>query len=102
MARKPSVTAGSRIYRSAARQGATVTVTSTPSGPTTLDGQGSGDNYNITQSGLGSTLSISDTSGAGVDQLRTSLAAGGEMIGITNSQITRSGSPTISFLGIET
>jgi hypothetical protein len=80
----------------------TFTVTSTPSGPTTLDGQGSGDNYNITQSGLGSTLSISDTGGSGVDQLTSaSLAAGGEMIGITNSQITRSGSPTISFLGIE-
>jgi RTX calcium-binding nonapeptide repeat (4 copies) len=80
----------------------TFTVTTTPSGPTTLDGQGSGDNYNITQSGLGGTLSISDTGASGADQLTsTSLAVGGEMIGITNSQITRSGSQTISYGGIE-
>jgi hypothetical protein len=80
----------------------TFTVTTTPGGATTLDGQANGDNYNITQSALGGTLSISDTGATGTDHLTaTSLAAAGELIGITNSQITRSGSQTISYTGIE-
>ncbi len=81
----------------------TFTVTTTPSGATTLDGMASGDIYNITQSGLGGTLSINDTGASGTDQLSSSsLSAAGELIGITNSQITRSGSQTISYTGIET
>ncbi len=80
----------------------TFNVTTTPSGTTTLDGQDGGDTYNITQSALGGALSINDSGASGTDLLSsTSLAAGGESIGITNSQVTRSGSQTISYTGIE-
>ena len=80
----------------------TFNVTTTPSGLTTLDGQQSGDTYNITQSALGGLLSINDSGASGTDTLNTiSLAAGGELIGVTNSQITRSGSQTISYSNIE-
>ena len=80
----------------------TFTVTTTPTGTTMLDGQGSDDTYNVTQSALGGPLSINDTGGTNGDQLTSSSSAVGEMIGMTSSQITRSSSQTITYSGIET
>ena len=81
----------------------TFNVTGSPSGTTTLDGFGSGDQYTITQSALGGPLSVSDTGGAGTDTITSStLAAGGESIGVSDTQITRSGGEqTITYSGIE-
>ena len=79
----------------------TFTVTTTPTGTTVLDGQGSDDKYNVTQSALGGPLTINDTGGTGGDQLTSSSSAVGEVIGITSSQITRSSSQTITYGGIE-
>ena len=66
-----------------------------------LDGQGSDDTYNVTQSALGGPLTINDTGGTGGDQLTSSSSAVGEVIGIASSQITRSSSQTITYGGIE-
>ena len=81
----------------------TFNVTGSPSGTTTLDGLASGDTYNVTQSALGGALTVSDTGGGVGDQLfSTTAAAGGESIGVSDTQITRSGGePTITYSGIE-
>src|SRR5262249_21785990 len=81
----------------------TFNVTGSPSGTTTLDGLGSGDTYNITQSALGGPLTVSDSGGAGTDILTsTTNFAGPETIRVTNNQVTPSGGePTITYSGIE-
>ena len=69
----------------------TFNVTGSPTGTTILDGLGSGDQYNVTQSALGGPLAVNDSGGAGTDTIiSTTLAAGGESIGVSDTQITRS------------
>src|SRR5204862_209334 len=78
-------------------------VTGSPSGTTTLDGLASGDTYNVTQSAIAGPLTVSDIGGSGTDQLNsTTTFAGPESIGVSDTQITRSGGePTITYSGIE-
>ncbi len=80
----------------------TFQVTST-STPTTLDGKDGGDNYTVTHTGLAATLNVSDTGPTGSDQLTdSSSSAGPETIGISDTQVTRSGgSAALSYSGLE-
>ena len=82
----------------------TFTITSTAAGTTTtVDGKGSGDIYNVTQSGMAAPLFVSDSIAGGNNQLTsTTNGAGPETIGVTSSQITRSGFATITYSGIQT
>ena len=81
----------------------TFNVTGSPTGTTTWMGWAAGDTYNVTQSALGGPLTVSDSGGSGTDQLfSTTGAAGGESIGVSDTQITRSGGEqTITYSGIE-
>ena len=82
----------------------TFNVTSTASGTTTtIDGKGGADIYTVTHTGLAGTLNISDTGATGNDQLTdNSSAAGPETIGISDTQVTRSGgSQTLTYSGLE-
>jgi hypothetical protein len=83
--------------------GDTINVTGTASGTTTtIDGKAGGDIYNVTQSGMAGPLFVSDSISGGTNQLTSSTSAGGpEIIGITNSQVTRSGAAAITYIGIQ-
>jgi hypothetical protein len=79
-----------------------ISVTSTASGiATTINGGGSGDTYYITQNALGAPLTISDTGTTGTDTIASTSTGSGQSIGVTDTQITRSGKPAITYSGIE-
>ena len=71
---------------------------------TTIDGKDGADIYTITHTGLAGALNVTDTGGIGIDQLTdSSTAAGPETIGISDTQVTRSGgSQTLTYSGLET
>ena len=67
-----------------------------------LDGQNSGDTYNVTQSALGGPLTVSDSGASGMDQLTsTTASAVAETIGVSSTQVTRTGSKPITYSGLE-
>ncbi len=76
---------------------------SSTSTPTTLDGKDGGDTYTVTHTGLAATLNVSDTGPTGSDQLSdSSTAPGPETIGLSDTQVTRSGgSATLTYSGLE-